>query len=110
VGLDPLLYPSPKEDWQKLHNKAVLHPEGFHEQAIVAMLVGWIGYSRAYYDKFGFEIGSNPLVGRSWAKVGYEYKLLISCNETGRLDRGWLEKVINKRLRSEGFCENSDPY
>lgn len=99
---DPMKVPSPKDDWQERHNDAVNFPRDGHESSIVKLLRGWLDYARAYSEIRGLDIGQDAIIGHAWAAVGRDLITLLH-DETGRLDSALLCRLVEIRLKSEGF-------
>src|SRR5437764_698038 len=89
-------------EWINRHVDAIHSPNPGFERAIVSLLSGWLRYPDAHKSHYHSGIGEDRILGGEWARMGGALRGLLN-DETGRLDRFTLGRLICETLKAERF-------
>ena len=89
------------KDWMRRHVEALEMPVAPFETAVILMLQAWNLYAMGHRDRYGCLIGDDGVLGREWAGIGRSLLGLLN-GESGRLDRGSLDRWIRRTLLENG--------
>lgn len=84
--------------WADQHVRTIT--EG--DNALAAMIGGWLAYADQYRLQFGGNIGDDGVLGDPWADVGKNLLRLLN-GDLGGMDGGTLDRVIRRTLHDEGY-------
>lgn len=90
------------ENWAKAHLDAVSHPRPGFERTLITLLTGWLHYADVHQGQYASGIGSDGVLGESWAQLGAAMRGLLN-GSLGRLDGGTLDGLLADTLREQGF-------